>query len=92
MAELYRAWFDDDIPPLSGNDRFRMIHLSRNIFGSYEKAYFSYSLGIMGAPEWTRYERQICVQKERLDHHDVVQTVFDVLSDEFQSVIVKLCG
>lgn len=92
MAVLYMTWMNGSISTLSETDQFRIIHHTRNVFGNYEKAYFSYSLGIMGAPEWTRYERNICLQKGRLDRDNVVQDVFDVLSDEFQSFIVELCG
>jgi hypothetical protein len=94
MTRMYLIYMYGDVRTLSEADQFRISHLTRNTFGNYEKAYYSYSLGIMGAPEWTRYERNICTQKERLDRNDMVDGVngvFDVLSTEFQDYILALC-
>ena len=94
MSALYLEYMYGDVRTLSEVDQFRIAHLTRNTFGNYEKAYYSYALGIMGEPEWTRYERNICTQKERLDRNgmvDGVNGVFDVLSDEFQDYIEELC-
>ena len=92
IMSMYRNYQAGDISNLTDTDRYRLIYVIRNTFGNYEKAYYSYSLNIMEDPEWTRYETQICVQKNYLDINQLKDDIYPVLSNEFQEFIDNFCN
>ncbi len=89
---IYINYRDGEIGNLTDLDRYRLIYVIRNTFGNYEKAYYSYSLNIMEDPEWTRYERQICAQKNYLEINQLKDDIYPVLSNEFQDFIDNFCN
>lgn len=73
-------------------DRMRLGFLVNTTFGNYEKAYYAHEYGVLGDSEWTRYERQICINEERLQvFPDLRSDLNTVITDDFAAYIVATC-
>jgi hypothetical protein len=93
LAQLWLAYESGKSAKLEGIDRLQLNNLINLAFGNYEKAYFNRKYGVLGESEWTRYERQICINLERLkDLPDLKADMATVVTDEFAEYMEDLCG
>ena len=76
---------------LNADDEYRLVILQRTIWRSYESAYRWYVNGVLGPSEWTRFERNNCVQRAELSS-GLWDSVKPVLSDEFAAYVDSYCA
>jgi len=62
LASLYRAFLNDETASVEEPLLTQLALLIVAIFGVFEKAYFAFQYGHIVQSEWTRFERQICIQ------------------------------
>lgn len=92
LARLWLAYESGETGQLDDIERLQLNNLINWVFGNYEKAYFNHKYGVLGDSEWTRYERQICINQERLkDVPDLKADMATVVTDEFFDYIEGLC-
>ena len=93
--ELARIWqiygSQQSLDEVLGPQRMQLSLLIVNLFGVYEKAYFSRQYGVIGDSEWTRFAENICIQWER-PPADIRETLLRTLTDEFAEHIATLCS
>ncbi len=85
LEEMTEYW-EMDSP-----EQLRRSLLVLNLWGLYEKAYFSQQYGLFGSSEWQRYTTSIC----RNLHYNVEQWKSEVapyLIDEFHQYVLDECG
>lgn len=93
--DLVRLWTDFSLGQANDLDPYEQTQLNllvNNVFGLYEKAYFNHKYGLMGDQEYTRYERQICVQHAKISRAPKTDTeVRSVITGEFADYMDGLC-
>lgn len=93
LAQLWLAYESGEAAQLEGLDRLQLNMVINLAFGNYEKAYFNHKYGVMGNSEWTRYERQICINLVRLKAlPDLRADMATVVTNEFVEYIDDFCG
>ena len=66
--ELLRIWQRrDQRVDLTEVERGRLNFLTFSLWGIYEKAFYAREYGTIGASEWSRFEVQICRQRDAMD-------------------------
>ncbi len=92
-ARRWLAYETGQAGEFEGIDRMQLNNQINITFANYEKAYFNHKYGVMGDSEWTRYERQICINQERLKIlPDLKADMATVVTDEFVDYMEGLCG
>lgn len=95
-SEIARRWYayeTGQAGTLEGIDRMQLDNQINITFSNYEKAYFNHQYGVLGDSEWTRYERQICINEERLNSApDLKADMETVVTDEFVQYMEDLCS
>lgn len=92
-ARLWLAYEAGEASKLEGIDRLQLNTTINMVFGNYEKAYFNHKYGVLGESEFTRYERQICINLERLNQlPDLKADLATVVTEEFLEYSERLCG
>jgi len=92
-ARRWHAYETGQADSLEGIDRMQLNNQINITFSNYEKAYFNHQYGVLGDSEWTRYERQICINQERLDSlPDLKADMETVVTDEFVEYMADLCS
>jgi hypothetical protein len=93
QARLWLAYETGQASNLESVDRLQLNTTINMVFGNYEKAYFNRKYGVLGESEFTRYERQICINFKRLDDlPDLKADMATVVTVEFLDYIESLCG
>jgi hypothetical protein len=94
-SEIARRWYayeTGQAAALEGIDRLQLNNQINITFSNYEKAYFNHKYGVLGDSEWTRYERQICINLRRLEPlPDLKADMATVVTDEFVEFMQDLC-
>ena len=62
LATLYRAFLNDETAEIEEPRIIQLNLLMNSIFGIFEKAYFAFQYGHIGQSEWSRFDKQICIQ------------------------------
>jgi hypothetical protein len=92
LMRLFQYYQDDhlDIDELSNEEWARVRAMVRSILRIYETAYYSTQYGTLGLSEWSRFERQICRHRARLD---IVRwnDIQGVLTEEFANYVAESC-
>lgn len=92
LAELWLAYETGAAFPLEGVDRLQLNNMINWVFGIYEKAYYNRKYGVLGDSEWSRYERQICINQGRLSNlSDLKADMETVVTSEFFQYMEGLC-
>ena len=92
LAESWFAYYEHHAGDLDEQDRRQLIMAVITNFGVYEKSYYAHKSGLIGGPEWERFETQICTQRENSSLAGFLRLVLDSLTVEFQNEIEQLCG
>ena len=86
MSMLRLEGFDS--LPKSEQDLVRMIYLE--LWGIYEAAFFANERGVLGADEWSRFEKVICIERR-----GQLEDVWDQRHEEllsFKEILTPLFG
>ena len=84
-----------DSLPKSEQDLVRMIYLE--LWGIYEAAFFANERGVLGADEWSRFEKVICAERRGdLEHiwdtdYEGLLTFREILTPMFVEYIDNQC-
>jgi len=62
LATLYRAFLNDETAEIEEPRIIQLNLLMNSIFDIFEKAYFAFQYGHIGQSEWSRFDKQICIQ------------------------------
>ncbi len=92
LSRLFQYYQEEhlDIDELSNQEWFRVRAIVRSVLRIYETAYYSKKYGTLGSSEWSRFERQICRHRGRMDTARW-NDVESVLTDEFASYVEESC-
>lgn len=92
LARIWSVYARGERDSLDDVDVVRLDLYINMIFNDYEKAYFSYRYGVMGAGEWGRYTGQICYQLALTDQAPALwEGMSTALTAEFFSYVNDLC-
>jgi hypothetical protein len=92
MYEAHTRGEDGDLPVESG---FRLQLVINTVWGIYENAYYVNQRGLLGASEWSRFERQICAQYDRNRVSNRWGGTFGsrtLLTEQFVTFVEGSCG
>jgi len=87
----WQAYQRGEIQKLSDVDRMRVEYQVNVLWAVYEKAYVSFTYGIIGATEWPRFERLICRNSQLLRANAMEDIVNPQLTREFVDFVEKSC-
>jgi len=92
LSRLFQYYQEEhlDIDELSSEEWFRVRAIVRSILRIYETAYYSNQYGTLRLSEWSRFERQTCRHRGRMDT-DRWNDIESVLTDEFASYVEESC-
>ena len=93
VARRWLAFQNGDVSELDEVEKIQLEFQISVVFQLYEKAYFNHRYGILDDSQWTRYDRQICVQWERVQPFpDYERNLRSVLTDEFFEYVESICA
>lgn len=87
----WQAYREGSVESLSEVDRIRLEYQINVLWATYEKAYFAYRYGIIGASEWTRFERLICENARRVRTSSLDDVVTPQLTADFVAYVERVC-
>jgi hypothetical protein len=87
----WQAYRQGTIEDLNELDRIRLEYQVNILWASYEKAFYAFNYGIIGAPEWTRFERLICDNVGRLKASGLDEAVRPQLTAKFLGYVEDVC-
>ncbi len=89
--ETYRSGIYDS---LDATDQTRMRQMAANGMNVYEKAYyFAQEYGVMGASEYSRFERMACFQYEwAAKNQETLETMHRIMTEQFMSYPRDTCS
>ena len=89
INRLAIAFFNSTVDTLSDDDVALLLPYIQTLFGIYEKSYFAFKYGVLGASEWSRFSNQICLQHDRVIAQGL--SVFFSLTGEFVAYMEDEC-
>ena len=100
LSRIYRQFSrllqldDDDVGRITREDAERMVSMIHILFRNYEKAYYTRQYGLLGEEEWSRFQRAICLNLERMRTLDRGMAGFlnIVVTREFSSYVLATCA
>ena len=99
LSRIYRELFvnlqqRDDADEIARADADRMVTMIHILFRNYEKAYYTRQYGLLGEEEWSRFQRAICLNLERMRTLDRGMAGFlnIVVTQEFSSYVLATCA
>jgi len=87
----WQAYQRGEIESLSEIDRIRVEYQVNILWAVYEKAWVSFTYGIIGAAEWARFERLICLNSDLLQANAMEDIVTPQLTEKFVEFIDETC-
>ena len=92
LSRIFQYYQEEhlDLDELSSDEWYRVRAIVRSILRIYETAYYSNQYGTLGSSEWSRFERQICRHRDRVDAARWKE-VESVLTDEFAGYVDESC-
>ena len=92
IADLWDAFRAGEADHLAGSDETRLRQLLILAYEAQQRAYYAWKYGVLGDSEWTRFERQICLQFPRArDSENISGGLEAVLTPEFWAYIQSTC-
>jgi hypothetical protein len=91
LNRIVEEFVDGEAADFEASERRLLIPFLQNIFQIYEKAYFTREYDLLGESEWTRFERNICLNYDRLQSVGLADDVAAVVTGEFWAYIETAC-
>jgi len=92
MAANYLAVDRGEWATLPPDDNLRIRAWFEMLFGVYEKTYFAKKYGLIGESEWGRFQRQVCIQRDRVASNEgMTEWMQIVMTEEFFDYMTKTC-
>ena len=91
LLGIWQRYNEGKIDELTQAEHFTLITLLRATFRTFEKAFFAYQYGTVGATEYARFDAQTC------NHFDMIGQrswgdINSVLTEDFRSHVEDLCA
>jgi len=90
LSRILGAYFANDFQELNESDKLMLTRYLHILFRGYEVAFFSQEFDVIGEPEWSRFERLICINWGRVETSGV-SGLDVVLTESFLSYISESC-
>lgn len=93
LSTIYRAFLNDETAAIEEPQITQLNLLMNAIFGVFEKAYFAFQYGHIGQSEWSRFERQICIQYSHMVTGPpvLIESMRRSFTEEFLDYIGEQC-
>lgn len=93
LAMLYRAFMNDESAEIDEPQITQLNLLMNALFGNFEKAYFAYQYGHIGDAEWSRFDKQICIQYSHMVTGPaiLIESLQRASAEEFLGYIRSTC-
>lgn len=91
---LFKVWFKTKGLPTAGlspGETARLAFIWREIFRTYDSAFFAYKYSTLGEKEWGRMKRKICTNYNRMGV-EMWSKVKTNISQSFKDYVEKRCG
>ena len=94
LTRLYQALLFDEAEDLSLDEQYRLLLVVNQLWGIYEKSYYANQYGTLGDSEWTRFNRQTCLLRSRMQQFrdELQDNAVGLLTEEFVSHVDETCG
>jgi len=90
LTRIWRLYLQRDTDALTDDERFVLLLLLRSTYRTFEKAYFAYQYGTVGAQEYARFDDQACNHFDRIGK-DLWVEVSEVLNSDYTLHVQELC-
>jgi hypothetical protein len=89
VGAAWEAYANETTKELSAEDLSRVRLQAALVFRSYEKAFFARKYAVIGAAEWSRFQRLVCLHDSRVRSAGV--SVEPILTSEFMDYVKSEC-
>jgi hypothetical protein len=90
LTHIWRLYNAGAMAELTDEERFTLLTLLRSTFRTFEKAYFAYQYGTVGAREYERFDTQACRHFAGM-RSDLWGEIRQNLSDDHWKHVEELC-